>query len=273
MGYMVNGARFRGQSRPRVRLARRRWAHYVCDMIDVCSMIDQPSPNHGPRPPGAHIDMVVIHSTGMESAEAALARMCDPRAEVSAHYMIGEDGTVWRLVAEEMRAWHAGVSRWAGADNINDISIGIELVNPGHEFGYRPFPAAQMAAVLGLGGDIVRRHGIAPARVLGHSDVAPGRRQDPGELFGWAALARDGIGLWPDAPDPAPSPDIAPDIAEAQRHLAQFGYDIAATGTLDDAGRQVVAAFQRHWRPALIDGAIDADTARRIEALCDLVKA
>ncbi len=245
-------------------------------------MIEQPSPNHAPRPPSAKIDMVVIHYTGMESAEAALARMCDPDAKVSAHYMIGEDGTVWRLVPEEMRAWHAGVSRWAGVRNINNVSIGIELVNPGHEFGYRPFTPAQMAALTGLGRDIVQRHGIPPARVLGHSDVAPGRKLDPGELFDWAALAEAGLGLWPaDAPGNeaqgggkteagAGTSDLA--IAQVQRHLAEFGYDIAVTGTLDGAGREVISAFQRHFRPGRIDGAIDAETAWRIAALCRLAK-
>ncbi|MEE8516213.1 MAG: N-acetylmuramoyl-L-alanine amidase [Alphaproteobacteria bacterium] len=254
-------------------------------------MIEHPSPNHGPRSLGARVDMVVIHYTGMETAEAALARMCDAQAKVSAHYMIGEDGTVWRLVAEADRAWHAGESRWAGHRNINDISIGIELVNPGHEFGYRPFTPAQMAALIGLGREIVARHPIPPARVLGHSDVAPQRKQDPGELFDWAALAEAGLGLWPvethgrlwpadppgdnaksggkAAPEPGTS-DLA--IAAAQRHLAEFGYDVAVTGTLDAAGQKVVSAFQRHFRPGRIDGAIDTETAWRIEALCRLAR-
>lgn len=247
-------------------------------------MIEQPSPNHGARSLGARVDMVVIHYTGMETAEAALERMCDADAKVSAHYMIGEDGTVWRLVADRDRAWHAGKSRWAGASNINDISIGIELVNPGHEFGYRPFAPAQMAALIDLGREIVARHRIPPARVLGHSDVAPGRKQDPGELFDWPALAEAGLGLWPgDAPadtaqgggkagaETGPEPgtsDLA--IAATQRHMCEFGYDIAITGTLDPASRKVVAAFQRHFRPALIDGAIDAETAWLIRALCRL---
>lgn len=265
-------------------------------------MIMRPSPNRGPRPPDATVDMVVIHYTGMPTAEAALERMCDPKAKASAHYMIGEDGTVWRLVAEADRAWHAGESRWAGADNINDISIGIELVNPGHEFGYRPFAPAQMAALIALGRDIVARHPIPPRRVLGHSDVAPRRKQDPGELFDWAALADAGFGLWPveaheglwpaethgglwpaDAPGEGMSesggigpfmPGASdPAIAAVQRGLAEFGYAIAATGTLDRATQEVVTAFQRHFRPACIDGAIDAETAWRIEALVRLAGA
>ncbi len=162
-------------------------------------MIEKPSPNCGPRPDGAAIDMLILHYTGMESAEAALTRMCDADARVSAHYMIDEDGTVYRLVDEAMRAWHAGVSSWRGAGNINDRSIGIELVNPGHEFGYRRFPVSQMTALTGLCREILARHPIAPANVLGHSDVAPSRKQDPGELFDWQALAAAGIGLWPTA--------------------------------------------------------------------------
>ncbi len=252
-------------------------------------MIERPSPNHGSRPLGARVDMVVIHYTGMETAEAALERMCDPDAKVSAHYMIGEDGTVWRLVAERDRAWHAGKSRWAGARNINDISIGIELVNPGHEFGYRPFAPAQMAALTDLGREIVARHRIPPSRVLGHSDVACGRKQDPGELFDWAALAEAGLGLWPagthgDAPadtaqggkagaETGPEPgtsDLA--IAAAQRQLCEYGYDIAITGTQDAASQKVVSAFQRHFRPGRIDGAIDTETAWLIRALCRLAR-
>ena len=245
---------------------------------------ERPSPNFDDRPPDTPVDMVVLHYTGMESAAAALARLCDPEARVSAHYVIGEDGAVVSLVAEDQRAWHAGAAFWRGQTDINARSIGIELVNPGHEFGYRPFAPAQMAALIDLGREFVARHRIPPARVLGHSDVAPGRKQDPGELFDWPALAEAGLGLWPgDAPadtaqgggkagaETGPEPgtsDLA--IAATQRHMCEFGYDIAVTGTLDPASRKVVAAFQRHFRPALIDGAIDAETAWLIRALCRL---
>ncbi len=155
---------------------------------------DHPSPNFGPRPDGIVIDMLVIHYTGMPSGAAALRRLCDPVAEVSAHYLIEEDGRLFRLVGEAERAWHAGVASWRGESNINDRSIGIELVNPGHDYGYRPFPAAQMAALIALAGDILTRHPILTRNVVGHSDVAPSRKQDPGELFDWHALAAAGIG-------------------------------------------------------------------------------
>ena len=155
------------------------------------------SPNQDER--GAPIDMLVLHYTGMQSAEAALDRLCDPAAKVSSHYDITEDGAVHALVPEEKRAWHAGLSFWAGIRNVNASSIGIELVNPGHEFGYRAFPAVQIAALKDLAGGILSRHSIPASRVLGHSDVAPARKEDPGELFPWEALAASGIGLWPGA--------------------------------------------------------------------------
>ena len=223
----------------------------------------RPSPNHGERPHGAVIDLLILHYTGMRSAAAALARLSDPAAEVSAHYVIDEDGTIYALVDETRRAWHAGVSFWAGARDINDRSIGIELVNPGHEFGYRPFPEAQMLALEGLCRDIIARHAIPAHRVLGHSDVAPARKLDPGELFDWARLARAGIGLWPRpaacgaAPGAALSADEA---AEARVLLAGLGY------AMDDAAA-AVAAFQRHFRPALIDGAPDRDCLMRLRDL------
>ena len=155
------------------------------------------SPNHDARPSGAAIDMLVLHYTGMKTADEALARLCDPEAKVSAHYTIGTDGRVYAHVPEERRAWHAGVSFWAGEANVNGRSIGIELVNPGHEFGYVPFAETQIAALIDLARTILARHPIPPAHVLGHSDVAPGRKMDPGELFPWARLAQSGIGLWP----------------------------------------------------------------------------
>jgi N-acetylmuramoyl-L-alanine amidase len=222
-----------------------------------------PSPNHGPRPSPGRIDLLILHYTGMTTAAAALARLCDPAAEVSAHYLVDEDGAVWQLVDEARRAWHAGRSFWAGAININDRSIGIELVNPGHEHGYRAFPAAQLAAVELLCRDILARHPIAAERVLAHSDIAPGRKEDPGELFPWERLAEAGIGLWPDFT--ASIPQLEDNgILAAQRGLARIGYDMRASGKLDSATRDALAAFQRHWRPALCDGALDAETACRI---------
>ena len=241
-------------------------------------MIDYPCLNHEPRSEGAQVDMLVLHYTGMESPEAALDRLCDPAQKVSAHYMIDEDGSVFRLVPEERRAWHAGLACWRGDRDINDRSIGIELVNPGHDLGYRPFPEEQMAAVERLAREILDRQAIPPERVLGHSDVAPARKCDPGELFDWARLGRAGVGLWPPDFDTAEGPAGArgrrfdpdatdPLIGEVQGGLARFGYEIQVTGRLDEPARRVVAAFQRHFRPSRVDGLIDSETARRLEAL------
>jgi N-acetylmuramoyl-L-alanine amidase len=206
--------------------------------------------------------MLILHYTGMPTAHAALDRLCDPAADVSCHWLIEDDGTLWRLVDEACRAWHAGVSAWAGAHDINSRSVGIELVNPGHEGGYRPFPTAQMAALAELARAILARHPIPAARVLGHADVAPERKSDPGELFDWAWLAARGIGLWP--ADDAPAPPIAP--AEG---LKRIGYDFSGA----EPGAAVIRAFQRHFRPRLIDGAIDAETARRIAQVAASIKA
>ena len=183
--------------------------------------LERPSPNHDARPDGLAVDILLLHYTGMTSGEAALARLCDPAAKVSAHYCIDEDGSVSRLVPEARRAWHAGAGHWAGAGDINARSIGIELVNPGHEFGYRAFPEAQMTALMALARDILARHPIPAARVLGHSDVAPLRKEDPGELFDWQGLAAAGIGLWPETP--AEETDLPSDDA-FKAGLARFGY-------------------------------------------------
>lgn len=218
------------------------------------------SPNHDARPGGAAIDMVVLHYSGMETADAALARLCDPAAKVSAHYLIDEDGAVRRLVAEERRAWHAGVACWRGLSDVNGRSLGIELVNPGHEFGYRPFPEAQMAALEELARGILARHPIEARNVVGHSDVAPRRKMDPGELFDWPRLAAAGIGLWPDS---APADEA--DADEVKAMLADFGYE---TGDLG----MTVMAFQRHFRPGRVDGRVDGDTAGRLRALLALCR-
>jgi N-acetylmuramoyl-L-alanine amidase len=227
--------------------------------------IDCPSPNCDVRPDGRAIDMLILHYTGMESAAAALARLCDAEARVSAHYMIDEDGTTYAMVPEERRAWHAGISAWEGEAGVNGCSIGIELVNPGHEFGYRPFPEPQIAALTGLARAILFRHRIPPWRVLGHSDVAPARKQDPGELFPWARLAEAGIGLWVDYR----AEGEPPPLGVAQALLAEYGYDCPQTGADDEATRLVVTAFQRHFRPERVDGTLDAETAVRLAALLD----
>lgn len=219
---------------------------------------EHPSPNCNDRPVDFAIDMVILHYTGMQTATAALDRMCDAAADVSAHYMVDEDGTVYRLVPEDRRAWHAGVSYWQGATNINDRSIGIEIVNPGHEFGYRRFPEAQMTAVEQLLSDIVSRHGIARVRIVGHSDIAPSRKQDPGELFDWQRLAAAGLAIWPDT---AADPVRPEDTASA---LEQIGYDPKVP--LSDA----VTAFQRRFVPHAVSGEADLRTRAMIAAVAPI---
>lgn len=216
---------------------------------------DLPSPNFDDRPIGQAIDMLVLHYTGMHDAAAALARLGDPAAQVSAHYLIDEDGGIVRLVDETKRAWHAGVSMWRGHSGVNARSIGIELVNPGHEFGYRPFPEAQMQALEHLAHAILARHPIRAGNVVGHSDVAPTRKQDPGELFDWRRLAEAGIGLWPTTAitEPTAESDVGND-------LAAIGYDVADV----DAA---LVAFQRRFAPHRLDGVPDLETRRAIAAL------
>ena len=206
-----------------------------------------PSPNWNERQ--LPVTMVVLHYTGMESADAALARMCDPAAEVSAHYMIDEDGTVTQLVDEGKRAWHAGRSYWRGVRDVNSASVGIELVNPGHEFGYRPFPDAQMESLIPLLSDIIDRHDVPRANVVGHSDIAPARKQDPGELFDWEWLAEYGLCL----PTPRLKMRLVYDEPGAFfLALERFGYDITDPGA-------AITAFQRRWRPRIIDGELDGE--------------
>ncbi len=237
------------------------------------AVVERPSPNHGPRPAGVPTDMLVLHYTGMLDAASALERLCDRTSGVSAHYLIDEDGTTYRLAPEARRAWHAGASAWGGATDINGRSIGIELANPGHEHGYRPFPEAQMAALERVAGGAVRRHAIPPRRVVGHSDIAPARKRDPGELFDWARLARRGIGLWPDTAAPvrtgaALGPgDRGHRVAAAQSALAAYGYGLPATGNYDRATADAVTAFQRHFRPRRIDGVYDAECGALLHAL------
>ncbi|MHB8529573.1 MAG: N-acetylmuramoyl-L-alanine amidase [Caulobacteraceae bacterium] len=233
------------------------------------------SPNFDARlaPP----DMVVLHYTGMKSGAAALARLTDPAAKVSAHYMIEEDGRLFCLVAEERRAWHAGKASWRGETDINAVSIGIELVNPGHEFGYRPFPAPQIEALIGLMDDIRSRWSIEHDRILGHSDVAPARKADPGELFPWKALAVAGHGLWAEAPA-APGAalregDEGPAVFVLRAGLGRLGYDLSPAERYDGACALTVRAFPRHWVPGRIDGVADGATRARLVALLRLMEA
>ena len=214
---------------------------------------DLPSANHDDRPAGLPIDMLVLHYTGMRTGAEAIARLRDPAARVSSHYVVEEDGGVIRLVAEDRRAWHAGVSQWRGATALNGRSIGIEIVNPGHEWGYRAFPALQMAAVCDLCLDVLARHPIPARNVVAHSDIAPDRKQDPGELFDWEGLAANGVGLWPAAAPPGGGDPAA--------LLAAIGYRVDLPLHLP------VAAFQRHWRPSRVDGVADPETLARMAAI------
>ena len=237
---------------------------------------DLPSPNHNARPPGMPPDILILHYTGMKSAQLAIDRLRDPVAEVSSHYVVNEDGTVFRLVDEHRRAWHAGVSYWRGQSALNDRSIGIEIVNPGHEWGYRDFPVLQIAAVCDLCLSILSRHPIPARNVIAHSDVAPDRKEDPGERFPWADLARNGVGLFPlEVPDKgigAPVRD-AIGLRPVRAALAYIGYRVAPEGSLDPALSTILRAFQRHWRPELVNGQADDGTRARLEALADLMSA
>ena len=221
-------------------------------------MIDLPSPNCDARPGGPDdIDILILHYTGMQTAQAAIDRLRDPQAKVSSHYVVDEDGAILRLVPEHLRAFHAGVSFWRGRHTLNGTCIGIEIVNPGHEWGYRPFPPAQMQAVTKLCLDIIGRHPIPPRNVIGHSDVAPDRKQDPGELFDWKGLAQAGIGVWP--ADEARRE--APNEAAAWQALAAIGYE--TTWPLPT----LLLAFQRHFLPQTLTGQLDEKTMGRLLAV------
>jgi N-acetylmuramoyl-L-alanine amidase len=237
---------------------------------------ERPSPNHDSRgdaiggPP--RIDMLVLHYTGMQSAEAALGRLCDPEARVSSHYLVDEDGTLWRLVPEERRAWHAGVSYWQSEASLNAVSIGIEIVNPGHEWGYRAFPEPQMQAVDALCLDIISRRRIPAHRIVGHSDIAPTRKSDPGELFDWPRLARAGVGLWPE-----PGVELRHrrgrgvgivERARALADLARIGYQVEPRDV-----EPPLAAFQRRFRPERWDGRLDGETSGRLVEVAQLFDA
>jgi len=275
------------------------------------NIIEKLSPNCDSRD-GQAIDMLVLHYTGMKSMQEALSRLCDPAAEVSAHYMVDEDGTVYRLVPEEMRAWHAGkapLTTWRGYTNVNQRSIGIEIVNPGHEFGYRPFPKVQMESVAQLCKEILARHKIPARNVVAHSDIAPSRKEDPGEKFPWKDLAEKGIGLWPReqfatqallnifldffgffaslisghlvmAPGITnekniPLYDVAtsalPTLGQIQAQLAEYGYNCPQTGILDEETGKVILAFQRHFYPKRLTGTWDRECAMQLASLLKLI--
>ena len=235
----------------------------------------RPSPNFGQRLGVDRPDMIILHYTGMVSGQAAEDWLCVAQSQVSSHYLVHEDGRIVQMVREADRAWHAGKSFWAGETDINSRSIGIEIVNPGHMLGYRAFPKRQIAAVIGLCRDAMARHGIRPERVLAHSDVAPGRKVDPGEKFPWQVLAENGVGHFVRAVRRGTGPALqtgsnGQDVLDLQSMLADYGYGVERTGDFDAATGVVVKAFQLHFRPRLIDGIGDRST---IETLRRLVSA
>jgi N-acetylmuramoyl-L-alanine amidase len=233
----------------------------------------RPSPNHGERKGRGVVDMLLLHYTGVPDDKVAINHLCNPGSKVSAHYVVLPDGAVIQLVAESRRAWHAGLGSWGSDTDINSCSIGIELANPGHEHGYPAFPKRQIAATIALSRSIFARHKIPPHHVLAHSDVAPTRKQDPGEKFPWHLLAASGIGLWVKPVRIGREGPIYtlgetnPAIEETQRLLAQYGYQVPVSGYFDAPTRAVVAAFQRHFRPPRVDGNIDVSTVATLKAL------
>ncbi|RVC75208.1 MAG: N-acetylmuramoyl-L-alanine amidase [Mesorhizobium sp.] len=236
------------------------------------------SPNFGPRRETLKPDMIVLHYTGMATGPGAEAWLCDPASDVSAHYLIHEDGRIVQMVRESDRAWHAGKSSWFGRTDINSCSVGIEIVNPGHSLGYPDFPRRQIDAVIGLCKGIVQRHSIAAQRVLAHSDVAPGRKVDPGEKFPWKTLFAAGIGhLVPPAPvrqgATLKTGDTGSDVEALQSMLALYGYGAEISGMFDRQTEIVVEAFQRHFRPRLVDGMADGSTIRTLQRLLASMKA
>lgn len=231
------------------------------------------SPNQDARPAGMPIDTLVLHYTGMRSAAEAIARLRDPAARVSSHYVVEEHGQLWQLVPDVSRAFHAGVSWWRGHGGLNDRSIGIEIVNPGHEHGYRDFPALQMAVVCDLCLTILSRHPIPPRNVVAHSDIAPDRKQDPGERFDWRGLAQSGVGLWPEGVPDLGTTGMLRDAAalrDVRAALAAIGYRVAPEGALEPSLAAVLRAFQRHWRPEAVTGQADDGTRARLFAMARL---
>jgi N-acetylmuramoyl-L-alanine amidase len=219
--------------------------------------------------------MLILHYTGTKTARDAIDRLRDPQARVSTHYLVDEDGTISRLVPEECRAWHAGISYWRGQTDLDARSVGIELVNPGHEWGYRDFPVLQLAATCDLCLAVLSRHPIPARNIVAHSDVAPDRKQDPGEKFEWNALAENGVGLWPsDVPDLGTGDAVrdAINLRPVRAALADIGYRVAREGALDPALGGVLRAFQRHWRPEAVTGQADAGTLARILGVATLCR-
>jgi N-acetylmuramoyl-L-alanine amidase len=241
----------------------------------ACALSVHPSPNHGERKDGCAPSCLVLHYTGMETAAGALHQLCNPVAQVSSHYLVLEDGRIIQLVPETRRAWHAGAGCWQGERDMNSASIGIEIVNPGHDFGYPDFPETQIEATIALCRDIVERWKMRADRVIAHSDMAPLRKKDPGEKFPWQRFAASGVGHFV---PPRPIADgrffqrgeEGQPIEALQAMLALYGYDLPITGVFDPLTEAVVTAFQRHFRPDRVDGIADRST---IETLRDLIRA
>jgi N-acetylmuramoyl-L-alanine amidase len=241
---------------------------------DSCVVAEvMPSPNNGERRSGRRPDMILLHYTGMADPEAALELLRARGSDVSTHYFVFEDGRIIQMVPESRRAWHAGVSSWAGDTDINSCSIGIEIANPGHDHGYPDFPKRQIAAVTALCRSIQTRNTITPVRVVAHSDVAPARKQDPGEKFPWRTLYDSGVGHWV---KPAPIMNFGPTllpgdrgnaVVALQKSLADYGYGLEISGEYDTVTQEVVTAFQRHFRPERIDGIADPSTRSTLQEL------
>jgi N-acetylmuramoyl-L-alanine amidase len=229
-------------------------------MVKTPSFLYRYSPNHNARP-ATCVQYVVMHYTGMTSGEEALAWLCNPESKVSVHYVVEEDGRIFSLVEEDRRAWHAGVSYWRGCENLNDVSIGIEVVNPGHEHGYRHFPQVQMHAVRDLTCDILHRYALPAEAVVAHSDIAPFRKDDPGELFPWAWLAQYGIGIFSEAEATGEVRLQGEQLAEA---LHRFGYQKPHSS---EEMRKTIMAFQRHYRPEELTGKWDTECEARLRSL------
>jgi N-acetylmuramoyl-L-alanine amidase len=231
------------------------------------------SPNHGERKDGKRPSILVLHYTGMQDpAVGALNWLCNPLSQVSCHYLVFEDGRIFQLVPEARRAWHAGAGSWQGEMDVNSASIGIEIANPGHDYGYRPFPEPQIAAVSRLAREIAERWAIAPDRVIAHSDMAPERKRDPGELFPWDRLHAAGVGHWvPPVPISGgrflAEGDSGQPVAALQAMLALYGYPVPVEGVFDAATTATVTAFQRHFRPERVDGVADLSTITTLRNL------
>jgi N-acetylmuramoyl-L-alanine amidase len=236
------------------------------------------TPNFDYRPEKARIDLLVLHYTGMKNGKEALDKMCDPVAKVSAHYMVDRDGSVVNLVSEDKRAWHAGISCWQGMSSLNDTSLGIEIVNPGHEWGYIPFTDEQMASVTVLCKEVMARHGIEARNVVGHSDIAPSRKEDPGELFDWKGLALEGIGLWPDVKKMRKSDETLIalgsediDVGRIQKMLLDYGYHIRVDGYYGSKTEDVVRGFKRHYVTEHLNVSWDRLADARLKRLLEMV--